>query len=288
MRLVTFASDFGVLAGVLEGDRILPLAGLDVLSIIEMGPAGLERARALAAEAAGHALPYDPAMLLAPIPNPRRNIFCLGKNYAEHAIEMQRAGNQPAKLPEVPIFFTKATTTVNGPFADIPFFPQVSTRIDWEVELAVVIGKAGINIPCAQAMEHVFGYTVINDISARDLQSRHQQYFKGKSLDGSCPMGPAIVTADEVPDPHALGLRCRVNGVLKQESTTGKMIFDIPACIESLSRGMTLLPGDVIATGTPSGVGNARTPPEYLEPGDVVESEVDGVGLIRNTIRAVE
>ena len=288
MRLVTFASDFGVLAGVLEGDRILPLAGLDVLSIIEMGPAGLERALALAAEAAGHALPYDPAMLLAPIPNPRRNIFCLGKNYAEHAIEMQRAGNQPAKLPEVPIFFTKATTTVNGPFADIPFFPQVSTRIDWEVELAVVIGKAGINIPCAQAMEHVFGYTVINDVSARDLQSRHQQYFKGKSLDGSCPMGPAIVTADEVPDPHALGLRCRVNGVLKQESTTGKMIFDIPACIESLSRGMTLLPGDVIATGTPSGVGNARTPPEYLEPGDVVESEVDGVGLIRNTIRAVE
>lgn len=288
MRLVTFASDFGVLAGVLEGDRILPLAGLDVLSIIEMGPAGLERARALAAEAAGHALPYDPAMLLAPIPNPRRNIFCLGKNYAEHAIEMQRAGNQPAKLPEVPIFFTKATTTVNGPFADIPFFPQVSTRIDWEVELAVVIGKAGINIPRAQAMEHVFGYTVINDISARDLQSHHQQYFKGKSLDGSCPMGPAIVTADEVPDPHALGLRCRVNGVLKQESTTGKMIFDIPACIESLSRGMTLLPGDVIATGTPSGVGNARTPPEYLEPGDVVESEVDGVGLIRNTIRAVE
>ena len=287
MRLVTFASDFGVMAGVLEGDRILPLAGLDVLSLIEMGAAGLERTRALAAEAAGHALPYDPAMLLAPIPNPRRNIFCLGLNYAEHAEESLRSKGLDVKMPEAPVFFTKATTTANGPFMDIPFDPQVSSAVDWEVELAVVIGKAGVNIPRARAMEHVFGYMVLNDVSARDLQRRHQQFFKGKSLDGYCPMGPALVTADEIPDPHALGLRCRVNGVLKQESSTAHLLFDIPAIIESLARGMTLLPGDIIATGTPSGVGFARTPPEFLQPGDVVECEVDGVGLIRNTVRAV-
>ena len=287
MRFVTFASDFGVLAGVLDGDQILPLAGLDMLSIIEMGAAGLERARALAAGAAGHALPYDPAMLLAPIPNPRRNIFCLGLNYAEHAEESLRSKGLDVKMPAAPVFFTKATTTANGPFMDIPFDPEVTNSVDWEVELAVVIGKAGINIPRARAMEHVFGYMVLNDVSARDLQRRHQQFFKGKSLDGFCPMGPAIVTADEIADPHALGLRCRVNGVVKQESNTQHLLFDIPACIESLARGMTLLPGDIIGTGTPSGVGFARTPPEFLKPGDVVECEVDGVGLIRNTVRAV-
>jgi len=153
------------------------------------------------------------------------------------------------------------------------------------VELAVVIGRRGKNISAAEALDYVFGYTVINDVSARDLQTAYGgQFFKGKSLDGSCPMGPWIVTADEIPDPHALTLSCRVNGVTKQESTTADMIFNIPTAIEFLSRGMTLEPGDVIATGTPSGVGFARTPPEFLKPGDVVECEVEGIGVIRNTI----
>jgi 2-keto-4-pentenoate hydratase/2-oxohepta-3-ene-1,7-dioic acid hydratase in catechol pathway len=186
------------------------------------------------------------------------------------------------------VFFTKATTAVAGPHADIPFDANVSTQMDWEVELGVVIGKAGKNIPRDRAFEHVFGYTVINDVSARDIQNSHGgQFFKGKSLDGACPMGPWIVTRDEIPDPHALPLRCRVNGVVKQESNTSDFIFDIPALIEWLSKGMTLLPGDVIATGTPSGVGFARTPPEFLKPGDVVECEVEGIGTIRNRVVAV-
>jgi 2-keto-4-pentenoate hydratase/2-oxohepta-3-ene-1,7-dioic acid hydratase in catechol pathway len=257
-----------------------------MLALIEMGEAGLERARA----ASGSPLPLASLTLLAPIPAPRRNIFCLGRNYAAHAKERALAGdkNKEMKLPERPIFFTKATTSVNGPFADIPFDAHVSEQMDWEAELGVVIGKSGRNISRQAAMERVFGYTVINDISARDVQDGHGgQFFKGKSLDGACPMGPWIVTRDEVPDPHALPIRCRVNGVTRQEATTAEMIFDIPAIIEWLSLGMTLLPGDVIATGTPAGVGSARTPPEFLKPGDVVESEVEGIGVIRNRIVAV-
>jgi 2-keto-4-pentenoate hydratase/2-oxohepta-3-ene-1,7-dioic acid hydratase in catechol pathway len=209
-------------------------------------------------------------------------------NYAAHAAESLQAKGLPVTLPTVPVFFTKATTAVTGPFADIPFDASVSTEIDWEVELGVVIGKAGKNIPRDKAFEHVFGYTVINDVSARDIQNSHGgQFFKGKSLDGACPMGPWIVTRDEVPNPHALPLRCRVNGVVKQDSNTSDFIFNIPALIEWLSKGMTLLPGDVIATGTPSGVGFARTPPEFLKPGDVVECEVEGIGTIRNRVAAV-
>jgi len=173
---------------------------------------------------------------------------------------------------------------VNGPFGDVPYSTAVSTEFDYEVELAVVISQQGINIPREKAMDYVFGYAVLNDISARDLQRNGKQFFKGKSLDGSCPIGPWLVTADEVADPHNLAITCRVNGVTKQDSSTRHMIFDIPAIIEYLSLGMTLLPGDIIATGTPSGVGFARTPPEYLQPGDVVECEIEQIGLIRNQI----
>ncbi len=286
MRLVTYQSDPGPRLGVVRGDSMLPVPGLDMLTLIESGEVGLERARATS----GSPLPLASLALLAPIPAPRRNIFCLGRNYAAHAKERALAGdkNKEMKLPERPIFFTKATTSVNGPFADIPFDARVSEQMDWEAELGVVIGKSGKNISRQTAMEHVFGYTVINDISARDVQDGHGgQFFKGKSLDGTCPMGPWIVTRDEVPDAHALPIRCRVNGMTKQEATTAEMIFDVPAIIEWLSRGMTLLPGDVIATGTPAGVGSARTPPEFLKPGDVVESEVEGIGAIRNRIVAV-
>jgi 2-keto-4-pentenoate hydratase/2-oxohepta-3-ene-1,7-dioic acid hydratase in catechol pathway len=223
--------------------------------------------------------------LLAPLPEPRRNIICLGLNYVEHAKESAEAHGRELRLPSQPVFFTKATNSVNGPFANIPYDPAVSTQIDWEVELGVIIGRRAKNILAAAAMEYVFGYTVINDVSARDIQTAHGgQFFKGKSLDGSCPMGPWIVTADEIPDPHVLTIRCRVNGMTKQEGTTGDMIFKIPDVIEILSRGMTLEPGDVIATGTPSGVGFARTPPEFLKPGDVVECEVEGIGVIRNRV----
>jgi 2-keto-4-pentenoate hydratase/2-oxohepta-3-ene-1,7-dioic acid hydratase in catechol pathway len=286
MRLITYQSDSGPRLGVVRGDSILPVPGLDMLTLIESGEVGLERARA----ASGSPLSLASLTLLAPLLVPRRNIFCLGRNYAAHAKERALAGdkNKEMKLPERPIFFTKATTSVNGPFADIPFDARVSEQMDWEAELGVVIGKSGKNISRQTAMEHVFGYTVINDISARDVQDGHGgQFFKGKSLDGACPMGPWIVTRDEVSDPHALPIRCRVNDVTKQEATTAEMIFDIPAIIEWLSQGMTLLPGDVIATGTPAGVGSARTPPEFLKPGDVVESEVEGIGVIRNRIVAV-
>jgi 2-keto-4-pentenoate hydratase/2-oxohepta-3-ene-1,7-dioic acid hydratase in catechol pathway len=283
MRLATFSINQETMLGLVEGETIRPVPGLEMLQVIEMGAAGLAEVRARA----GSPVPLASVELLAPIPNPRRNIFCIGMNYAEHAAESLRTKGLPVKMPEVPVFFTKATLTVNAPYGDIPFDAGVSDKIDWEVELAVVIGKRGINIRREEALDYVFGYTVINDVSARDLQSNHQQFFKGKSLDGACPMGPVIVTADEVANPHALALTCRVNGVLKQESSTADFIFDIPAMIDWLSRGMTLLPGDIIATGTPSGVGFARVPPEFLKPGDVVECEVEGIGVLRNSLRDV-
>ena len=280
MRLITYQSCSGPMLGVLNGEWVRPVPGIDMLDLIRQGEPGSDQARA----SAEIELALSTLTLLAPIPNPPRNIMCLGMNYAAHAAESLRAKSLPIKMPEVPVFFTKATTTVNAPFGDIPYDSGVTEKLDWEVELAVVIGKQGKDIPRAQAFDYVFGYTVLNDVSARDLQARHQQFFKGKSLDGTCPMGPAIVTKDEIPDPHNLTLRCWVNGELKQESTTGDLIFDIPALIEWLSRGMTLLPGDIISTGTPSGVGFARTPPEFLKPGDVVACEVEGIGRISNRV----
>ena len=230
-------------------------------------------------------LPFNAVKLCAPIPEPIRNIICLGWNYAEHAKESSSAkGVQIEGLPEYPIVFTKATTTVNGPYDDIVYDEQVSKRLDWEVELGVIIGTKGRHISEADALNHVFGYTVINDVSARDLQKRHQQFFLGKSMDGTCPMGPWIVSADEIPDPQELNLGCLVNQTIKQEASTNQQIFSIASVISTLSNVMTLLPGDIIATGTPSGVGFARTPPEYLIPGDVVECEVQGIGRITNKI----
>lgn len=222
--------------------------------------------------------------LRAPIPRPRKNIICLGMNYAAHAIESLRAKGLPEKLPEYPVFFSKMPTAVNHPNAPVPLMPDVSAQRDWEVELAVIIGRRGRDIPASAALDYVFGYTIMNDVSARDLQTRHQQFFYSKSLDGSAPLGPWIVTADEIPDPHALGIRLRLNGELVQNSTTRDMIFDIPTCIATFSRGITLEPGDIIATGTPAGVGMGMTPQRWLKAGDVMEAEIDGIGVLRNTV----
>lgn len=229
--------------------------------------------------------PIRNVKLCAPIPVPLRNVLCLGWNYAEHAKESTAAKGLPIQdLPEHPIVFTKATTTVNGPFDEVVYDENVTKRLDWEVELGVVIGRKGRHIDRHDALQYVFGYTVINDISARDLQKRHQQFFMGKSVDGTCPMGPWIVTADEIANPQNLHLRCLVNNIVKQDACTDQQIFSVAQVISTLSSVMTLLPGDIIATGTPSGVGFARTPPEYLTAGDVVECEVEGIGRIINTV----
>jgi 2-keto-4-pentenoate hydratase/2-oxohepta-3-ene-1,7-dioic acid hydratase in catechol pathway len=285
LKLVTYKYEQEIYLGALKGDTIIDLTTVapDMLTFIAMGDEGAAQAEKLVEEPS---LSYriEDVTLLAPIPDPIRNIMCLGLNYAEHAKESYAATGQQAELPEVPIVFTKATSAVIGPYDPIPFDPDVSTAIDWEVELAFVIGREGKNIPLSEAMDYIFGYTVLNDVSARDLQRQGKQFFKGKSLDGSCPIGPWILTSADAPDTRALRITSRVNGVTKQDSNTSLMIFDLPAIITYLSKGMTLYPGDIIATGTPSGVGFARVPPEFLQPGDVVECEVEGIGSIRNEV----
>ena len=221
------------------------------------------------------AYPLKRVRLLAPIPAPARNVFCLGRNYADHAAE------RGAAAPDHPVYFTKPGTAVVGPGDDVVHH-AITKELDYEVELAVVIGTGGRDIPRAEALRHVFGYTIINDVTARDLQKRHNQWFKGKSLDTFCPMGPMLVTADEIPDPQALAISLRVNGQTRQSSHTAKMIFPVAQCIEVLSQGMTLLPGDVIATGTPEGVGAATG--TFLRAGDRIEAEVEGIGILASKV----
>ena len=221
----------------------------------------------------------------APLPRPAKNIVCLGLNYASHAIESAAARGRDPKIPKDPVFFTKAPTTVAGAFDDITVDRGVTSQVDWEAELGVVIGIGGKNIAAASALTHVFGYMTINDVTARDIQAKHIQWFKGKSLDGFAPMGPCIVTADEFGDPQRKRIACRINGVTKQDATTGDMIFPVATIIETLSRGMTIEPGDIISTGTPEGVGMGRTPQEFLADGDLVETEIEGIGVMRNRIR---
>lgn len=285
MKLVTYSYKDQDKIGALRDGAIVDLTSIapTMLKLIEMGPEALIQARNIV-ESAAESLPLDSVKLKAPIPNPRRNVMCLGLNYAEHAQEHYASSGKKTELPDFPIVFTKATTTVNGPYDDIPYDPGVTAELDWEVELAVIIGRTGKNISPDQAMDYVFGYAVLNDVSARELQRQHKQFFKGKSLDGACPLGPWIVTVDELPDPHHLQVTSRVNGEVKQDSNTSLMIFNVPAIIDHLSRGMTLLPGDIVATGTPSGVGFARQPPEFLQAGDVVECEVEGIGTIKNRV----
>ena len=262
-----------------------------MIALIHSGAMGLDQIRAFAKDAAGLTGPeIGQVTLLPPIPQISRNIYAVGWNYLDHFNEgsAARQDGQGKTYPEFPVFFSKATHSLNGPFDPIPFDPAVSDRIDWEAELAVIIGKRGRNIPEAQAMDYVFGYSVINDTTARDVQQKKHggQWFKGKSLDGHGPMGPWIVPRDEL-DADNLHLLCRVNGVIKQDASTAQMYFKIPRIISELSLGLTLEPGDIIATGTPPGVGYARTPPEFLKPGDVMETEIAEIGTIRNVIQAV-
>ena len=222
-------------------------------------------------------IPADKARLEAPIPRPARNVFCLGRNYKEHAAE------RGAEAPPHPVYFTKVPESVLPPAGKVVHH-SVTKELDYEVELTAVIGVAGRDIRREQALAHVFGYTIINDVTARDLQKRHGQWFKGKTLDTFCPMGPVLVTADEIPDPQALAITLRVNGETRQSSHTSKMIFPVDECISVLSEGFTILPGDVIATGTPEGVGAATG--KFLKVGDKIEAEVEKIGVLANRVVA--
>lgn len=277
MKYVSFYDGERVRPGFIDGDCISVIACDSLAEYIAL-PAH-ERARHHTIER----LPLADVRLAAPV-RPHKNVFCVGRNYLEHAKEGARAMGRELKLPEVPTFFSKAPTAIADPDENLRFEAAVSQQYDWEAELAVVIGKRIKNAAEESAMDAVFGYTCLNDITARDLQHAHLQWLKGKSLDQSCPMGPWIVDAQEIGDPHRLQISLRVNGQKKQEANTGQMIFRIPRLIAELSRGMTLEPGDVIATGTPDGVGFARTPPEFFRHGDVVEISIQKIGTLRNAV----
>jgi len=259
--------------------ELTPLAH-DMLALIDGGPAALDEARKLVAGRSPKTRPLADVTVLSPLDPPRGNVIAMGRNYQKHAEETAHGGEV-----KPPTIFTKAITSVTGPYDDIAIDPAISADIDWEVELGVVIGKRGANIRREDALSHVFGYTALNDVSARDIQNGWGgQFFKGKSLDRSAPVGPWVVTTDDLPDPQALRLLLRVNGTVKQDGNTKDMIYPVDATIEWCSKGMTLLPGALIATGTPDGVGFARKPPEFLRAGDVMESEVERIGVLRNRI----
>ncbi len=295
MRIATCSYNNQVLLAVVQDDSVFfPTASSEwsaditsMLQLIDSGEKSLQDLQKIVENAdRSEWVPLEDVELLSPIPRPRQNVMCLGWNYIEHVEETSGKELEAPKLPKYPIVFTKAANSMNGPFANIPVDLEVSNKMDWEVELAVIIGKSGEGISKANAMDHVFGYSVINDVSAREIQKRHKQFFVGKSFTGACPMGPWIVTKDEIADPQNLNIKSWVNNELKQDSNTQYQIFDIATVIETLSKGMVLEAGDIIATGTPSGVGYVRTPPEYLMPGDVVECEVEGVGNFSNPIVA--
>jgi 2-keto-4-pentenoate hydratase/2-oxohepta-3-ene-1,7-dioic acid hydratase in catechol pathway len=239
--------------------------------------------------AAGKPLPLDSVAIEAPIPRPQRNLFCVGKNYFEHAHEFAKSGfdssAQSGAVPDAPIIFSKVPESVTAPGRPILIDAGVSAAVDYEAELAVVIGKGGRGIRRADALDHVWGYTIVNDVTARDLQGRHKQWLIGKSQDSFCPMGPWLVTRDEI-DLADTQVRCWVNGELRQDANTRALIFDVPTLIETISAGLTLMPGDIIATGTPAGVGIGFNPPKYLKSGDVVRIEIAGIGVLENPVAA--
>ena len=274
MKILNFELDGKPCMGVLKGDSVAPIPlGLDDLlrRASERSQAGLETSP--------QSFPLPEVRVLAPIPRPGK-IICVGRNYAEHARE------RGSEVPKAPIFFLKSNNTICGP-GDAIVIPSATQQGDYEAELAVVIGKGGKNIPEDKAYEHVAGYTCMNDVSARDLQKADGQWFRGKSCDTFAPIGPWIVTADEIPDPHSLRISLTLNGQTMQDSNTGNMIFRIPFLISYLSRTMTLDVGDIISTGTPEGVGAHRTPPTFLKAGDTVSVTVENIGTLTNPIAAL-
>jgi 2-keto-4-pentenoate hydratase/2-oxohepta-3-ene-1,7-dioic acid hydratase in catechol pathway len=257
----------------------------DMLAVIDGGAAMLAAIRALAANPPANALlALERVALQAPIPKPRRNVFCVGRNYMDHVAEGDRTrGITNSEVPKYPQFFTKAADCVIAPGANVPTHEGVTKWLDYEVELVAIIGTAGRDIPKEKALEHVYGWTIGNDVTGRDLQRRHGQWFKGKSLDRSCPLGPVIVPASDL-NAADLAISLKLNGEQRQSSRTSKMIFDVTEIIHQLSSGFTLLPGDVIMTGTPEGVGYAMEPPQTMKAGDVMELTIEGIGTLTNTI----
>jgi 2-keto-4-pentenoate hydratase/2-oxohepta-3-ene-1,7-dioic acid hydratase in catechol pathway len=282
VRYVSFSDAAGKRRpGVLDGDSIRPFgagtASLDAFIALD--------ANARAAELKGLQAPLalSSVTLLAPL-QPKKNVFCVGRNYLAHAEEGARARKEDLNLPAVPTFFTKAPTSIANPGATLHLSGAVSKQYDWEAELAIVIGTRCKDVPEANALDVVFGYTCLNDATARDLQRAHQQWFKGKSLDDLCPLGPWIVDAAEMGDAQNLDIALRVNGKTMQSSNTKNMIFSLKRIIYELSRGMTLEPGDIIASGTPEGVGFAMDPPQFLQNGDVMEVDIASLGVLKNTV----
>lgn len=287
MRLATFSHGRTTGPGVLVGDRIVATGDATMLDLIADGDRALARVREMARSAGeDKGVPIDAVTLLAPIPRPTKNVFCVGRNYRLHIEEGYRARGEPVQYPKVPEFFTKPPTAIVGAGAEV-LLPAITRKLDYEVELAFVVGKSGSDIAASQALDHIFGYTVLNDVTARDLQRAHGQWFKGKALDTSCPIGPWIVTADEFDITAGHRIWLKVNGETRQDSDVSDMVFDCAAIIEHLSAGLTLEPGDIVTTGTPSGVGLGMDPQIWLKDGDVMEAGIDGIGSITNTVRAL-
>jgi 2-keto-4-pentenoate hydratase/2-oxohepta-3-ene-1,7-dioic acid hydratase in catechol pathway len=300
MKLVTYTlRESAPKLGLLHDGLVVDVAGLGIARGVTLPDSMLELIDRAATDLpllkdlikaerlpAGTAVPFENVKLLAPIPRPRKNIFGIGLNYSEHVSESARTLDTSKELPKQPVVFSKPPTAVVGPGGAVQHNAGMTKQLDWEVELAVIIGRTATRIPVEGALEHVFGYSVIVDISARDNR-RAGQWIFSKGQDTYAPLGPVIVTADEIPDPHDLRLWLKVNGQTKQDSNTKYMIFKIPFLISDLSSGMTLEPGDIIATGTPDGVGAGRTPQEWLWPGDVIEACVEGIGVLRNLVVAI-
>ncbi|HEX3425608.1 MAG TPA: fumarylacetoacetate hydrolase family protein [Acidimicrobiales bacterium] len=297
MRLVTYRSSGDQVVAVVDaGERLHDLNDLlgvrDLVELIARWDEVADRVRQATADSSSAGAGLGEAELLAPIPRPRRNVFAVGKNYREHAREFGASGydqtsgggpNGGDDVPTKPVVFTKPPTSVIGPDQTIERHAQVTSELDYEAELGVIIGRGGRDIAAGDAVRHIWGYTAVNDVTARDRQRDHRQWFLGKGLDTFCPMGPVAVTSDEI-DGSALEITCHVNGELRQKASTSEMVFDIPTLIETISAGLTLEPGDVIATGTPAGVGVGFQPPRFLQSGDVVEVTITGIGTLRNRV----
>ena len=279
MKILAYAQEGAEKIGVLspDGKSVSELSGYgDMNALIESG----DRVKA----GAGTPVPLESVRLLAPIVHPRQDIICLGMNFADHAQEARRfKGEAFESSEEYAVYFSKRVNEA-VPDGGVIKYPEVTTQLDYEAELGVIIGKSAKDVAYEDALEYVFGYTIVNDVTARDVQTRHRQYYFGKSLDGCTPMGPWIVTADELTDPHSLQLRSWVNDELRQDGNTSRLIFNINHVISELSQGITLNPGTIISMGTPAGVGMGFVPPKYLSPGDTIICEVEGIGRLVSTI----